>query len=167
MLFRRFAPSSTLAIALAVALAAVQEPAPQQPPPQQAQEPAGAGAAGKPPEPHPFEGVYELRRRVVAGLPDRNPSTGYLAITKRHMFVCLAAPGPEADKPLLRAGIRTWIPERGGITTTGRLGWFTDAEGRVRIEKADTVESRRFEVGRGFVRLLQDQANYLEFVRVE
>lgn len=145
------------AAALAFAFAA-QEPAPAP------QDPKPAAAA---PAPHAFEGVYELRRRVVGGVVDTKASSGYLAITRRHLFVCLAADGADPDLPLLRAGVRTWTAQDRILQTTVRLGWYTDADGHVRLEQPGTEEKRRLELLRGLVRLHQDEHSYLEFERVE
>lgn len=119
------------------------------------------------PVPHPFEGVYELRRRVAAGVVDPQPSTGWLAITNRHLFVSLAAPGPDPDRPLLRSGVRTWTAQGDKMQTTVCMGWYTDGDGEVHLEKAGTIETRRLERLRGLVRLHQGENTYLEFERVE
>jgi len=150
-------PTAALTFAF---LAGRQEPAPQDPPSQ-------APSTLARPAPHRFEGVYELRRRVTAGIADPQPSSGFLAITRRHLFVTLAAPGPDPDLPLLRASARTWTAKDDIVQTTVRLGWYTDANGSVLLEKPGTEEKRRLEVLLGIVRLHQDERSYLEFERVE
>ena len=104
-----------------------QDPKPAQKPPatkpvaeKAASDPQGkdqkAGEKKKPakkvlgkPERNPIEGVYRLRQRVVDGLPDPTPCRGYLAITSRHMFLNIAAQGPDKSIPLLHAGGREWV----------------------------------------------------------
>lgn len=145
------------AIALVLAFAIPQEPV--SPPPQ----PAPVGT----PAPHPFAGVYRLRQRVVDGVPDTKPNTGFLAITHRHLFLQLAAPGSDPDLPLLRTGVRTWTAKGDQLQGVVQLGWYTDAAGGVHLERPGTTEQRRLEVLRGQVRLYQDENSYLEFERVE
>lgn len=137
------------AVALVLALAAPQDPGPQ-------------GVA-----PHRFEGVYELRQRVVDGKADAKPATGYLAITHRHLFVQLASPGPDPELPLLRSGVRTWTAKGDQLNGVVRLGWYTDGDGGVHLESPGATEQRRLELLRGMVRLYQDEHSYLEFERVE
>lgn len=139
-----------------------QDPAPAPPPASPPQE----SAAGRP-KPHPLEGVYELRRRVMNGKPDLLPSRGYLAITQRHLFLYFAAPGPDRDLPLVRAGVRTWRPEGVQVKGVVQLGWYTDTEGGVHVERPGTEELRRIELVRGGVRVVQDERSWLEFERVE
>ncbi len=154
-------PSCARTALFAVALVSALAAGPQDPKPATPAPPAEAVT------PHPFEGVYQLRRRVVAGVIDNQPSTGYLAITRRHLFIQLAAPGPDPDLPLLRAGVRTWAAKDGALQTTVRIGFYTDADGNVLLEKPDTVELRRLELLRGGVRVRVDEHNYLDFERVE
>ncbi len=114
-----------------------------------------------------MEGVYELRRRVVNNQPHALPSHGYLAITQRHLFLYLAAPSLDPALPLVRASVRTWQPQKELVRTTIKLGWFTDQEGVVHLERPGTEEPRRLELIRGGLRVLQDERNWLEFERVE
>ncbi len=149
------------AAALAVAFTGSRQdpvPAPQEPtpPPPLAQ-----------PAPHPFEGVYQLRRRVIVDTAATQPCTGYLAITKRHLFLCVAAPGTDPELPLLRAGVRTWTAKADQLQMAVQLGWYTDADGNVKVETPGTTEKRSLELLRGLVRLHQDGHSYLEFERVE
>jgi hypothetical protein len=130
------------------------------------QEPTPAPSLARPTS-HPFEGVYELRRRVAAGIENLKPGSGFLAITHRHLFVSFAAPGNDPDLPLLRSSTRTWTAKDDVLQMTVQLGWYTEADGTVRVEQPGTVEKRRLEVLRGLVRLCQDDRNYLEFERVE
>ncbi|MBL9079225.1 MAG: hypothetical protein JNL08_17115 [Planctomycetes bacterium] len=152
------------AIVAAAALLLPFAAAPQDPP--TAPVPAAAPAAGRP-KPHAFEGVYELRRRTIGGVLDPQPSKGWLVITQRHLFVCLAAPGPDPDLPLLRTGVRTWTADSDQLQTTVAMGWYTDADGNVQIEAPGRVETRRLEIVRGGVRLWQDRRDHLDFERVE
>jgi hypothetical protein len=144
-----------------------QDPPPATPPgPPAATTPAAKEVPGRPAR-HPFEGVYELRRRVVNGEPDGKPSKGLLAITQRHLFLQLAAPGPDPDLPLVRASARTWRPHEPNVATTIKLGWFSDASGGLHAEPPGSEEQRRIELVQGGVRVLQDDRNWLEFERVE
>ncbi len=115
-----------------------------------------------------YEGVYELRRRVVSGeeVVDRT-GKGYVAVTRRHMFLCLAAPGRDPDVPLLRAGVRSWQQKDTMMQTDVKLGFYTDEGGDVHLEKAGERAVRRVEVARGLLRIHQDDRSYLEFERVE
>jgi hypothetical protein len=143
------------------------------------QDPAGAprapaGSATAPdrdvatrPLRQPLEGVYQLRARFVGGKKVTQPSTGWLAITSRHLFLCLSAPGSDPDAPLLRAGVRTWAADGEMVRTTVALGWFTDQDGEVHVERPGTDERRRIDVIQGGVRIAQDPRNFLEFERVE
>jgi hypothetical protein len=163
-----------LAVAIALAftalLARVQDPPPAPvPAPPSVAPPAPAAKPPAPPARHPIEGVYELRARIVGGKKATVPSRGWLAITQRHLFLCLSAPGTDPDAPLLRAGVRTWQPEQeaGSVRTTVQLGWFTDKDGTVHLERTGTAERRRIDLIRGGVRVAQDDHNFLEFERVE
>ncbi|MBX3464347.1 MAG: hypothetical protein KF830_14355 [Planctomycetes bacterium] len=144
-------------------LLAVLALAPQDPKPAAAGPQDSAAAA----VPHPLEGVYVLRRRLIGGVVDKQPSQGYLAVTKRHLLLCLAAPTPDPDLPLVRAAVRSWSAKDDVLSTTVRMGWYTDANGKLYVEKADTVEQRRIDLMRGGLRLRQDDNNYLEFERIE
>jgi hypothetical protein len=118
---------------------------------------------------HPLEGVYELRARFLDGKKALLPSRGWLAITQRHLFLCVSAPGSDPELPLLRTGVRTWHPEvgEGSVRLTVQLGWFTDKDGKVHLERSGADERRRIEPIRGGVRIAQDERNFLEFERVE
>jgi hypothetical protein len=150
------------------AVAALQDPPP--PPPRQDVPTAGAAPAPVPAAArHPLEGVYELRARFLDGKKALLPSRGWLAITQRHLFLCVSAPGTDPELPLLRTSVRTWQPDvaEGAMRTTVQLGWFTDKDGKVHLERSGTDERRRIEVIRGGVRIAQDERNFLEFERVE
>ncbi|MEO6597892.1 MAG: hypothetical protein ABIP94_24380 [Planctomycetota bacterium] len=166
--------SSLLAWCLGVGgLAAAWQQA-QDPPPSPSPSPspvpvttrAPAKVPGKP-EPHVLEGFYELRKRVIGGRDEPKPSRGYLAITRRHMLLCLAGPGSDPDLPLLRAGVRTWHPDADKLCTEVALGYYTDERGGIHVEAPGTAEVRRFFIGRGIVRLYQDESSFLEFERIE
>lgn len=134
---------------------------------QSAAAPAPADVPGKP-KPHPLEGVYTLRTRVLDGRPTVQPSQGYLCITGRHLFLHLAAPGSSADTVLLRSSVRSWVPkEAGTVQTTVRIGWATDDKGTIQFEQAGLQETRRIEPIRGGVRVTQDLRNWLDFERIE
>lgn len=144
-------------------------PRQQDPPPAKAPAPAQAPAptpAGRPAR-HPLEGVYGLRARIIDTRKDATECRGYLAITQRHLFLCLAAPGPNPDLPLVRTGVRTWQPDGEQVTATIALGWFTDKDGALHAEQPGTLERRRIEPIQGGVRVLQDARNWLEFERIE
>lgn len=145
-----------------------QKPAPaaKPTPPPATATPDAQDAPGKPAR-HPIEGVYALRGRVMNGRKDTLPSLGFLAITHRHLFLYLAGQGADPASPLLRAGVRTWKPAEDYVDATIQLGWFTDADGGVHLEKAGTAERRRIELVQGGVRVVQDERNWLEFERVE
>lgn len=148
-------------------------PAPTPAPPPAAEAPAvqpdgdAKPVLGKP-KPHPLEGVYVLRERVLDGKTSPIASTGYLCVTGRHLFLQFGAPGSSAASVLLRSGVRTWVPRDGGnVQTTVLVGWATDDDGTIHFEKPGTVEQRRMEAIRGGVRVTQDGRNWLDFERVE
>jgi hypothetical protein len=115
-----------------------------------------------------LEGVYELRSRVTDGTIESQRSRGYLAITKRHMMICVVAPGDDPNLPLLRAGVRSWKSERDDLVRTDiRLGFYTDTEGAVHIDALGESEVKRIQRERGRLRVWQDDRSYLEFERVE
>lgn len=138
----------------------------QDPPPPPSPPPAAAVVPGTPPR-HAWEGVYRLRRRTVDGVAETRPSRGYVAITHRHMFVCLAGPGSDADLPLLRSGVRTWRQQDDAIESIVEIGYYTDADGGIHVEAPGTKEVRRVSIERGVLRILQDARNQLEFERIE
>lgn len=147
------------------------KPTPAPAPASPAASPAAPSAApqepvGKPTA-HPLEGVYTLRARILDNKKEVLPSTGYVAITRRHLFLCLAAPGPDPDLPLVRTGVRTWRAEGELVAATIELGWFTDKDGGMHAEKPGTPERRRIELVQGGIRIKQDERNWLEFERVE
>ena len=159
-----------LLVALGAAAWRAQEPSPQEPSPPPPPPPASSPdksdkVPGK--DSHPLEGVYELRKRFVGGRADPQPGSGYVAITHSHMFLFLAAPGPHPSQPLLRSGVRTWEPRGELVQTKIVMGYYTNQDGTVRIEKPGTEEIRRVDVERGRVRIHQDGKNWLEFERIE
>ena len=94
-------------------------------------------------------------------------SRGYLAITQRHLFLCLAAAGPDRDIPLVRAGVRTWKVKDDLVGATIQLGWFNDKDGHIVVEPPGTEERRQIQLIQGGLRVTQDDHNWLEFERVE
>lgn len=139
----------------------------QDPPPAKPAAPAAVAAPAAQPM---LEGVYELRRRIANGTEIAAKSTGYVAITKRHLFVCLVAEGPTPELSLLRAGVRTWqVGTDQRYRTECKLGYFTDAEGGIHVEAPGTVEQKRIEWDgeRRVLRIWQDDQSHLEFERVE
>lgn len=130
--------------------------------------PAAAGATplGTPPR-HATEGVYELRRRVTEGRVDAAPCSGYLAITNRHLFLCLAEDAPVTGTVLLRAGVRSWRAEKDRVRTTTLCGWLTDADGGIVLERKGHEELRKIVLVKGGVQVKQDDRNWLEFERIE
>ncbi|MBM4061709.1 MAG: hypothetical protein FJ265_11540 [Planctomycetes bacterium] len=142
-------------------------PAPAPPPAPAAPDP-GALRANAVRPPSPLEGVYELRTRTIDGRREDGRARGYVAITRRHLLLCLVAPGPDPDLPLLRAGVRTWQADRDDLVRTeAKLGFFTDADGGVHVDPPGTAEIKRIEVARGLVRIWQDERSHLEFERIE
>lgn len=148
---------------------------PVKPTPPAAEKPAATapGAADAPaatpgrPKPHVFEGVFRLTARVIAGNRDAGTSRGYLAITNRHLFLCLAASTSDPQLPLVRAGVRSWKPQEDAVTSTILLGWFNDKDGTLHVEQTGTEERRRIELTQGGVRVYSDDRNWLEFERLE
>lgn len=136
-----------------------QDPKPAPPAP-------AAAVPGKPPA-HQLEGVYELRKRMANGQSDAQLVRGYVAITNRHMFLCLAGPGPDPEQPLLRSGVRTWKPEDDFVRCELKLGYYTDSRGDIHVERPGVVEVRRVELAGGRLRIFQDSSSYLEFERIE
>ena len=168
MLTRTVLPWLLAIVGLVSAWPQGQEPKPegQQPKPE-GQEPKPAPAVlGKPPT-HQLEGVYELRKRVAGGQSDVQSSRGYLAITNRHMFLCLAGTGTDPDQPLLRSGVRAWKPEDDLMRCELKLGFYTDSGGGIHLERQGTPERRRVELAGGRLRIFQDSSSYLEFERIE
>lgn len=138
-----------------------QKPAPPPPPAVAKQEPVGRAPR------HALEGVYRLVARVVDDKKDGGGSRGYLAITQRHLFLCLAAAGPDRDIPLVRAGVRTWKVKDDLVGATIQLGWFNDKDGHIVVEPPGTEERRQIQLIQGGLRVTQDDHNWLEFERVE
>ncbi len=130
------------------------------------QDPAREEPVGTPKR-DPMEGFYELRSRTVRGVPDLDKNSGYVAITGRHMLVCLLAAGPDPDYPLLRAGVRTWHKRKEGVETVLKLGFYTDDEGEIHVEEPGTMQVRRIDLIRGKLRIWQDQTSFLDFERIE
>ncbi|MFN6193741.1 MAG: hypothetical protein ACK5BN_07965 [Planctomycetota bacterium] len=117
--------------------------------------------------PHPLEGVYALRARMLDGKAERQQSRGFVAITQRHLFLCFASPGPTPQMPLLRAGVRTWKAADTFVDGVVELGWYTDLDGKVVAERAGANERRRVDVIPGGIRIWQDNRNWLDFERIE
>jgi hypothetical protein len=141
----------------------------QDPPPAKVETAPPPAAVPAPAEPG-LEGVYELRRRIANGTEVAAKSTGYVAITKRHLFLCLVAEGPTPELALLRSGVRTWQAGAGQrCRTECKLGYFTDAEGNIHVEAPGAVEQKRIEwdAERRVLRIWQDERSHLEFERVE
>jgi hypothetical protein len=161
---------SLLAAALAGALASpwLQDPVKPAPAPAPPKAPEGPAkeVPGKP-DRHELEGVYELKRRMGPAGADARTSRGYLAITGRHLFLCLAAEGADATAPLVHAGVRTWQPQQDRVRTTVLLGWLSDRDGSLKVEKPGTEELRRIEPMKGGLRVMQPDNRWLEFERVE
>jgi hypothetical protein len=142
------------------------KPAPAPAPTPTPEKPPADQVLGKP-QAHKLEGVFELRKRVAAGQNDSQMSRGYVAITNRYMFLCLAGATTDPAQPLLRSGVRTWKPEDEYIRCELKLGYFTDSRGEIHVERPGVVEVRRVELAGGRLRIFQDSASYLEFERIE
>jgi hypothetical protein len=119
------------------------------------------------PKPSPFQGVYRLTTRWVDGNRRIDPGSGYLAITARHLFLCVGAAGASADTVQLRSSVRTWRVRDNQLHSTVLRGWLTDERGTIVFEPEGTEEMRRIELVRGGLRIVQDPRNWLEFERVE
>lgn len=115
----------------------------------------------------PLEGLYQLRSRTVKGAPDLNRVRGYVAITKRHMVICVAGAGSDPDYPLLRAGVRSWEKSKRGFETVLKLGFYTDDAGEIHVEEPGTAQVRRIDLIRGKLRIWQDDESFLDFERIE
>lgn len=142
----------------------VKEPAKQTEPvsePAEATEPIGA------PVRDPIEGLYTLRARMAGGVQALGSGEGYVAITHRHLLMVLAGGGTDPERPLLRAGVRKWQRAEKGISMTAELGFFTDADGDIYLEKPGEKSVRKIDLARGRLRIWQDAESYLEFERVE
>lgn len=116
----------------------------------------------------PIEGVWQLHARSVGGQV-APAGTGYLMVSRRHLFVHFEAPSADPAIPLLRAGAYTWA--RAGepdlVRTMVLGGHFNDASGDVHLEPPGTAAMRRFELGDRFLRLWQENGDWLEFARAE
>lgn len=128
-------------------------------------EAASADQPGRPAR-HPLEGVYELRSRVVDGVAQLE-SRGYLAITPRHMFLCVAAGGTDPDLPLLRAAVHEWKPDRELVRRVVRLSYYTDGGGGIHVDAPGAIELRMVRLVQGGVRVMLDEGNWLDFTRLE
>jgi hypothetical protein len=142
------------------------KPAPAPATPPAAQEAPAKEIPGKP-EKHELEGVYVLKRRMSAAGQDARASRGYLAITGRHLFLCIAAEGADATTPLVHAGVRTWQPQQDRVRTTVLIGCLTNSDGAIKAEKPGHEELRRIEPMKGGLRVMQPDNRWLEFERVE
>lgn len=162
----------TLVLAVLAALCAGAALRLPQDPVKPAPEPAATPAAPAPqkdvPRRHPFEGVYRLHARTRNGVPElQTRARGYVAITARHLLLCLAAPGSDPAVPLVRAGVRTWKPQDEQVATVVEMGFYTDDDGAIHLEEHGKPELRRLELLRGRLRIWQDQREWLEFERIE
>jgi len=120
------------------------------------------------PKPHAIEGVYLLRSRTIDGVVMAQRSRGYVAVTRRHMLICLVAEGPDPKLPLLRSGVRTWQPDRDNMFRTEvKLGFYSDVKGGMHIDAPGNAEIKRIDVERGLLRIWQDDRSNLEFERIE
>lgn len=145
---------------------AKQDPAKQGPAKQDLDKNPTKNPVGRP-QRSPLEGVYRLRQRVTAGIPDAKPNKGYLAITARHMFLSLASTGLDKTSPLIHAGVREWTKLGQDVRTTAKLDYYTDGDGVIHQTPDGKQEVRRIQIVRGGVRVLQGPNSWLEFERVE
>lgn len=154
-------PRHLLLLLSLVSAFALQDPKPSEKPAAPAEHVVGK------PKPHAYEGVYRLTGRVMNGIRDSKPSKGYLAITNRHLFLNLAAAGPDKGHPLVNAGVREWRPTADGVRTTARLDWYSDSAGDLHFVKDGKQEVRVIRAVVGGLRVMQGQQSWLEFERVE
>lgn len=154
-------PRHLLLLLSLVSAFALQDPKPSEKPAAPAERVVGK------PKPHAYEGVYRLTGRVMNGIRDSKPSKGYLAITNRHLFLNLAAAGPDKEHPLVNAGVREWRPTADGVRTTARLDWYSDSAGDLHFVKDGKQEVRVIRAVVGGLRVMQGQQSWLEFERVE
>ena len=161
---------------LTAALFVGREPAPQEPqpsPPAKQEPKPKAGSAqevetpGEPRARHRFEGVYRLASRVVDGTTHKRDNRGYLVITKRHLFLSLAAPGTDREHPLVHAGVREWRETRDGVEMVMKLDYHSDTDGKIVLQEFDSQEVRRMQLQRGGIRVYQGDQSWLEFERIE
>ena len=140
-----------------------QDPAKQAPATSKREQAAPPGLPAR----HPYEGVYRLTARVKGGIADLRKSKGFLVITGRHLCLQLAAPGVDAQHPLINAGVREWRPTDGGIRTTTRLEFFSDTSGELHFAKDGAQEQRVIRSIQGGLRVMQGERSWLEFERIE
>ncbi len=117
--------------------------------------------------PHPIQGFYELRERVVGGHNSPAPVRGYLVVGRRHLSLHLQTETDRPEQPLLRAGFRRYRIVGDQLHMTTLLGHFNDADGDMVVEADGLTFTRRFALIGGSLRIYQDSASYLEFVRLE
>lgn len=140
-----------------------QDPVKPAPAPVEAPVAAPKGA----PAPSPLEGVFELRARTRNGQAEAKPGRGYIVITKRHLVMCLVAPGSDPEQPLVRAGVRSWKKQDELVQTEIKVGFYTDADGTIHLEEQGKLQPRRIDLERGRLRVWQDTRDYLEFESIE
>ena len=116
---------------------------------------------------HPWEGVYRLKRRVVGGVEPPQPTRGYIAITGRHLFLQLVAPGVEDEHPLVHAAVREWRQVGGVMHTSARLDLHSTGAGRIVLQPRGKQEARTVELVQGGLIVRQGREDYLEFERIE
>lgn len=151
-----------LSFLCASALVHVQDPKPETAAPATVREtPPGT------PERHRYEGVYELKRRVVDGIDDVKPNHGYLAITRRHLILTLAQPGLDDRLPLVHAGVRTWEDSGDDVRTTVKLDYYSDSGGTIHLMPRGKQEIRELRLIRGGLQVMQGTRTWLEFERIE
>ncbi|HLQ37758.1 MAG TPA: hypothetical protein VK348_08155 [Planctomycetota bacterium] len=115
----------------------------------------------------PLLGMYRLRLRVVAGVGDPGPGSGYLVLGRRHLVLYLLTGSPKPDMPMIRAGVRRYTRTGETLTTTVVSGHYNEVGGAVKIEQEGAEETRRLVVLQDCLRIYQDDTSYLEFVRLE
>jgi len=149
----------------------------QDPPPVPAGRPAAAGPAAAPgpgneakpgaQKPHPFQGVFRLVSRCIAGEIVQTTGFGHLAVTGRHLFLVAGAPSSTPNVLLLRSSVRTVRVEDDTMHTRVVAGWLVDDDCKVVLEENGKTELRRVHLVQGGLRIAEDQRNWLEFERVE
>lgn len=165
-----------IAAALILVAAVVQDPEKRPRPPEGAaplspvQEPFRASVERKDllqrfTTPSPLEGHYRLLTYTRPGAP-AVPTSGYLVVGRRHLSIHLQGQGP-TRLPALQSAYRSYRIVDNRLYTTSLIGYRTDADGVVRIEKAGMTQSHGFRLIGTKLTLRLEGDRVLEFERIE